>query len=115
MAVVTMTLFRRTVAWSNQSLDRERWLPREISAPCHIKSGTLRWPGDMTRGTGILWAGGNPDMTGCLECSLTRPVLAYFKAYLAQSWSQTFAISDSLSIFCWRNFREIVNSKLIFR
>ena len=31
---------------------------------------------------GILWAGGDLDMTGCLECPLTRPVLA-------QGWSQT--------------------------
>ena len=31
---------------------------------------------------GILWAGGDPCMTGCLESPLARPVLA-------QSWSQT--------------------------
>ena len=31
---------------------------------------------------GILWAGGDPRMTGCLESLLARPVLA-------QSWSQT--------------------------
>ena len=31
---------------------------------------------------GILWAGGDPRMTGCLESPLARPVLA-------QSWSQT--------------------------
>ena len=31
---------------------------------------------------GILWAGVNPRMTGCLERPLARPVLA-------QSWSQT--------------------------
>ena len=33
-------------------------------------------------GRGVLWAGGDPCMTGCLECPLARPVLA-------QSWSQT--------------------------
>ena len=33
-------------------------------------------------GRGILWAGGDPRMTGCLESPLARPVLA-------QSWSQT--------------------------
>ena len=48
-----------------------------ISVPLHF---WLRWPGDVARG--ILWAGGHPFMTGCLECSLARPVLA-------QSWSQT--------------------------
>ena len=37
-------------------------------------------PGDMARG--ILWAGGDPCMTGCLESPLARPVLA-------QSWSQS--------------------------
>ena len=70
---VTMTLFwaHGRVSWSNQSLDREEYLLREIGAPRHI---WLRWPGDVARG--ILWAGGNPCMTGCLECSLTRPVLA---------------------------------------
>ena len=31
---------------------------------------------------GILWAGGDPRMTGCLESPLARPILA-------QSWSQT--------------------------
>ena len=31
---------------------------------------------------GILWAGGDPGMTGCLESPLASPVLA-------QSWSQT--------------------------
>ena len=31
---------------------------------------------------GILWAGGDPRMTGCLESPLARPVPA-------QSWSQT--------------------------
>ena len=72
-----MTLFRRTVALSKQSLDRERQLPRKIDVPCHI---WLRWPGDMVRG--IPWAGDDPGMTGCLECPLTRPVLA-------QSWCQT--------------------------
>ena len=49
----------------------------KLSAPCHF---WLRWPGDMARG--ILWAGGGPRMTGCLESPLARPVLA-------QSWSQT--------------------------
>ena len=44
---------------------------------CHF---WLRWPGDLARG--ILWAGGDRCMTGCLECPLARPVLA-------QSWSQT--------------------------
>ena len=34
----------------------------------------LRWPGDVV--CGILWASGDPGMTGCLECSLPRPVLA---------------------------------------
>ena len=35
-----------------------------------------------SHGRGVLCAGGDPCMTVCLECPLTRPVLA-------QSWSQT--------------------------
>ena len=40
-----------------------------------LTSGPETWPW-------VLWAGGDPCMTGCLECPLVRPILA-------QSWSQT--------------------------
>ena len=39
---------------------------------------------------GILWAGGDTRMTGCLESPLARPVLA-------QSWSQTATDGACLS------------------
>ena len=56
---------------------RESYICGKFSAPCHF---WLCWPGDMARG--ILWAGGDTRMTGCLESPLARPVLL-------QSWSQT--------------------------
>ena len=46
------------------------------SVPCHLR------PEVRKHGRGVLWAGSDPCMTECLECSLARPVLA-------QSWSQT--------------------------
>ena len=80
-AGVTMTLFRshgRIACPISLGLGlRESYICGKFSAPCHF---WLRWPGDMARG--ILWAGGNPRMTRCLESPLAIPVLA-------QSWSQT--------------------------
>ena len=70
---VTMTLFRSHVATPVPLAS----VLREISARRHF---WLRWPGDVARG--ILWAGGDPRMTGCLESPLASPVLA-------QSWCQT--------------------------
>ena len=80
LAGVTMTLFR---SHGRDVCPISLWdLGSHTSAgnlvpPRHF---WLRWPGDVARG--ILWAGEDPCMTECLECSLARPVLA-------QSWSQT--------------------------
>ena len=68
---VTMTLLRaRSRDLINPWIERASYR-RKFGAPCQI---WLRCPGDVARG--ILWAGGNPCMTGCLECQLTRPVFA---------------------------------------
>ena len=75
-----MTLFRshgRDACPISLLGPREPYICGKFSAPCHF---WLRWPGNMARG--ILWAGGAPHKTGCLENPLARPVLA-------QSWSQT--------------------------
>ena len=78
MAGVTMTLFRSRTSRSRPSslLDPEIHSPYGTCEPCPLRPEVRR------HGRGILWAGGNPCMTECLECSLARPVLA-------QSWSQT--------------------------
>ena len=47
---------------------------RSIAENCAPRRLWLRWPGDVVRG--VLWAGGDSGMTGCLNCPLTRPVLA---------------------------------------
>ena len=47
-----------------------------LCEPCQLRPEVRR------HGCGIPWAGGDPCMTECLECSLARPVLA-------QGWSQT--------------------------
>ena len=75
-----MTLFRSHCrdACPISLWDLESHTSARISVPRHF---WLCWPRDVARG--ILWAGGDPCMTGeCLECSLARPVLA-------RSWSQT--------------------------
>ena len=50
--------------------------------------------GDMARG--ILWDGGELDMTGCLECPLTRPVLAqnWCQSATDGAWYSTTALSS---------------------
>ena len=70
--------FARTVAYPVQVA---YWIfevmaPRGYSVPCQF------WPVVRRHGRGVLWAGGDPRRTGCLECPLVSPVLA-------QSWSQT--------------------------
>ena len=85
MAGVTMTLgsnydslFVRTVAFPVQVA---YWI-KEVIAPCGYSVPCQFWPVVRRHGRGVLWAGGDPRMTGCLECPLVSPVLA-------QSWSQT--------------------------
>ena len=57
-------------------------LDQEVIAPCGTSvPGQLR-PEVRRHGRGILWAGGDPCMTGCLEGPLASP-------FFAQSWSQT--------------------------
>ena len=75
---VTMTLFctHGRVSGPSSLLDLEVMAPRGYSVPCQF------WPVVRRHGRGVLWAGGDPRMTGCLECPLVSPVLA-------QSWSQT--------------------------
>ena len=51
-------------------------------APCGTSVPSQLRPVVRKHGRGVLWAGGDPCMTGCLECPLARAVLA-------QSWSQT--------------------------
>ena len=78
MAGVTMTLFctHGRVSGPNSLLDHEVIAPCGYSVPCQF------WPVVRRHGRGVLWAGGDPCMTGCLECPLASPVFA-------QSWSQT--------------------------
>ena len=73
-----MTLFctHGRVSGPSSLLDLEVMAPRGYSVPCQF------WPVVRRHGRGVLWAGGDPHMTGCLECPLVSPVLA-------QSWSQT--------------------------
>ena len=71
------SLNERTVAYPVQLAIRYRGqITAEIGAQCQLSPEVRR------HSRGILWADGNPCMTGCLEFSFTRPVLA-------QSWSQT--------------------------
>ena len=78
LAGVTMTLFctHGRVSGPNSLLDHEVIAPCGYSVPCQF------WPVVRRHGRGVLWAGGDPCMTGCLEGPLASPVLA-------QSWSQT--------------------------
>ena len=57
-------------------LDLEVIAPCGTSVPCQLRPEVRR------HGRGVLWAGGDPCMTGCLEGPLASPVFA-------QSWSQT--------------------------
>ena len=56
--------------------------PCRNTVPCQLRPVVRR------HSRGVLWAGGDPCMTECLECSLARPVLA-------QSWSQTTTDGDN--------------------
>ena len=85
MAGVTMTLFSnydslfvRTVAFPVQVA---YWI-KEVIAPCGTSVPCQLRPVIRRHGRGVLWTGGDPCMTGCLECPLASPVFA-------QSWSQT--------------------------
>ena len=63
---VTMTLFctHGRVSGLSSLLDLEVMAPRGYSVPCQF------WPVVRRHGRGVLWAGGDPRMTGCLECPL---------------------------------------------
>ena len=78
LAGVTMTLwlYARSRFRPSSLLDQEVIAPCRYSVPCQF------WPVVRRHGRGVLWAGGDPCMTGCLEGPLASPVLA-------QSWSQT--------------------------
>ena len=73
---VTIALFSGAVECSNQ------FLVLESVVLCKLcpRPNWQHWPGGMVRG--ILWAGGNSGMIGCLKYSLTKQALA-------QSWGQT--------------------------
>ena len=72
------SLFARTVAFSVQVA---YWII-EVIAPCGTSVPCQLRPVVRRPGRGVLWTGGDPCMTGCLECPLASPVLT-------QSWSQT--------------------------
>ena len=73
LAGVSMTLFRsRTVAFAVQ----DSLLDPESRSPCGNCEPCQHWPEVRRHGRGIPWAGGDPCMTGCLECPLAWPVLA---------------------------------------
>ena len=55
--------------------------PCGTSVPCQLRPVVRR------HGRGVLWTGGDPCMTGCLECPLASPVFA-------QSWSQTAILTE---------------------
>ena len=77
VAGVTMTLCTHgRVSGPSSLLDPEAMAPCGNDVPCQLRQEVPR------HGRGVLWAGGDPCMTECLECSFARPVLA-------QSWSQT--------------------------
>ena len=77
MTGVTMTLLLYTwvVAFPVQVACWIQWSWPPADMVSHVNF-------DRRYGLGVLWAGGDPCMTECLECLLARPVLA-------QSWSQT--------------------------
>ena len=72
------SLFVRTVAFPVQVA---YWI-KEVIAPCGTSAPCQLRPEVRRHGRGVLWTGGDPCMTGCLECPLASPVFA-------QSWSQT--------------------------
>ena len=72
------SLFVRTVALPVQVA---YWI-KEVIAPCGTSVPCQLRPEVRRHGRGVLWTGGDPCMTGCLECPLASPVFA-------QSWSQT--------------------------
>ena len=72
------SLFVRTVAFPVQVA---YWI-KEVIAPCGYSVPCQLWPVVRRHGRGVLGTGGDPCMTGCLECPLASPVFA-------QSWSQT--------------------------
>ena len=72
------SLFVRTVAFPVQVA---YWI-KEVIAPCGTSVPCQLRPEVRRHGRGVLWTGGDPCMTGCLECPLASPVFA-------QSWSQT--------------------------
>ena len=72
------SLFVRTVAFPVQVA---YWI-KEVIAPCGTNVPCQLRPEVRRHGLGVLWTGGDPCMTGCLECLLASPVFA-------QSWSQT--------------------------
>ena len=72
------SLFVRTVAFPVQVA---YWI-KEVIAPCGTSVPCQLWPVVRRHGRGVLLTGGDPCMTGCLECPLASPVFA-------QSWSQT--------------------------
>ena len=75
------SLFVRTVAFPVQV---SFWIKEVILliAPCGTSVPCQLRPVVRRHGRGVLWTGGDPCMTGCLECPLASPVFA-------QSWSQT--------------------------
>ena len=72
------SLFVRTVAFPVQVA---YWI-KEVIAPCGYSVPCQFWPVVRRHGRGVLGTGGDPCMTGCLECPLASSVFA-------QSWSQT--------------------------
>ena len=77
------SLFVRTVAFPVQVA---YWI-KEVIAPCGTSVPCQLWPVVWRHGRGVLLTGGDPCMTGCLECPLASPVFA-------QSWSQTAILTE---------------------
>ena len=78
LAGVTMTLFctHGHISGPSSLFDQEVISTCGTSVPCQLRPEVRR------HGRGVLWAGSDPCMTGCLEGPLASPVFA-------QSWSQT--------------------------
>ena len=73
---MTLCLYARSRFRPSSLLDKEVIGPCGTSVPCQLRPEVRR------HGRGVLWAGGDPCMTGCLECPPASPVFS-------QSWSQT--------------------------
>ena len=73
---MTLCLYARSRFRPSSLLDKEVIALCGTSVPCELRPMVRR------HDRGVLWAGGDPCMTGCLESPLASPVLA-------QSWSQT--------------------------